>query len=1035
MAITWGAYVNNSTGNGMRLGYEFSQSPSSVGSGTSSVTVTVGIWMETKASVFDSTNNFSISGSWSASGEVNISHGSGGGVTKVRSYSRTVSTSYTDTRSTSFTAQVNGINAIPGTASVSGSWTTAKRPYQAPTAPSNVILSLSGDGGYLKWTRRPSSSAPYDSIELDFQRDDGTWQDSATLSGGASSYTTGTFVRNSSYQYRVRAHNSAGTSAWAYSNTVKAPPNAPAAPSNANVSRSSDTRQIVTWSRGSSTSTAPITNQVIARQDVLGAGSYVNIATVSGTATSFTDSSTRANKQYRYRVQSKNSSGTSSWAYTDYISTTPNSPTNVKAKKQGEDIQVTWTNTTGTRITGIEVWLTADGVDQSPVHVLLNGSPTSWTHVSPDPSKTWAYRLKTQSGADSNDAAPNLYSAFSARTNTVHLIAPPNAPTLLKPSSSAIDADEVNIFTWQHNPIDTTDQTGYELRHRTDGGTWVTITDMASGFERRTFAEGTFTNGTTLEWQVRTWGAHVDPSAWSAIAVVTISARPSATIITPDGSTGTPNILSSDLLVEWDYFDPETTNQTGVRIRLDDANGEQVWASTLNMSSTGYDVPYRLADGASYTVSVSVRDASGLWSAESAQPFNVTYAKPPAPTIDAVWDLDLGGVVVNIEHPAPAPMIDYQWTGTVDNSASVRMQGTVETARNLAPDPRSTNPALYRSTGNLSLGTIDEESCVFFERTTGASQVVIDTQYYSDTYGFQIGDKIYWSADVRVTTIMDVQLHVSSFGGGAEDTASEITRQYPTDGWVRHYAVSTITDNVSGSYFEYRIHEVGNDIPSGEGFYFRNMSIQQNNDAGYFSGSTPDIPGEVEATSADLQHSADGEEWTTVAAGLDPSTSAVDFIPILDTVNYYRIVSYSDLPSSLESAAVPVVVESKGWVFVNGGPDWSYICRMRDNVTTDDSPERTKILNHFAGRKYPVMTSGESRDRSISISGRTSGGGSTDKDWEDLYDLGDPVCYRAPGPAYGGAGDRFIVAFQNYSRSRDRRFEDVSMTFQRVEEV
>lgn len=41
MAISWGSWVTNGSGNGMRVGAEFTQSPNSVGSGTSSVTVTV----------------------------------------------------------------------------------------------------------------------------------------------------------------------------------------------------------------------------------------------------------------------------------------------------------------------------------------------------------------------------------------------------------------------------------------------------------------------------------------------------------------------------------------------------------------------------------------------------------------------------------------------------------------------------------------------------------------------------------------------------------------------------------------------------------------------------------------------------------------------------------------------------------------------------------------------------------------------------------------------------------------------------------
>lgn len=429
MAISWGSYVNNSSGNGMRVGYEFSQSPSSVGSGTSSVTVTLEIWVETKASVSDSTNNLSVSGSWSSSGDVSISHGSGGGTTKVRTLSRTVSTSYSGQVNTSFTAQLSGINAIPGTASVSGSHATAKRPPSAPKAPSNVRSTRSGTSITTSWTRNPTTGQPYDEIRFEQQINGGSWATVGTWSGTSTTHTMTGRTPNSSYRYRVRAQNSAGNSAWAYGPTLTIPPNAPAAPSNANVTRSSDTRQVVTWTRGSSTSTAPVTQQEIRRWDIA-RGGFITIATVNGTVTSFTDSTTATNQQYQYAIRSKNSAGTSGWAYTGYIATNPAAPTSVVAKKQGTDIVLSWSLGNVRKSDGIEIWLTRDGVDLPGAEaVILTGRPTSWTHIAPENTSTWSYRLKATETANGQETGPKVYSPYSARSNTVQLLAPPAAPT------------------------------------------------------------------------------------------------------------------------------------------------------------------------------------------------------------------------------------------------------------------------------------------------------------------------------------------------------------------------------------------------------------------------------------------------------------------------------------------------------------------------------------------------------------------------------------------------------------------------------
>lgn len=171
--------------------------------------------------------------------------------------------------------------------------------------------------------------------------------------------------------------------------------------------------------------------------------------------------------------------------------------------------------------------------------------------------------------------------------------------------------------------------------------------------------------------------------------------------------------------------------------------------------------------------------------------------------------------------------------------AGVLNQGAIDVT-NRVPDPRSTNPALYRSTGALSLGTIDGITSVRNLATTAnVLEMVIDKRYYSDVEGFQVGDKIYWSADVRVTAPMNVQLTVSFYAGGNEDTVASITPQTPADGWVRHYAVSTITATPAGSYFDFRIRPQQTSIPVGQGFYFRKMQITRNKETTYFDGSTP----------------------------------------------------------------------------------------------------------------------------------------------------------------------------------------------------
>ncbi|HLS01541.1 MAG TPA: hypothetical protein VK054_06095, partial [Beutenbergiaceae bacterium] len=69
------------SGNRGRLTWQIDQSPSSVGAGTSSVSLRLRVWYESRYSVSDSSNSYTISGAWSGSGSRSINHGGSGGRT------------------------------------------------------------------------------------------------------------------------------------------------------------------------------------------------------------------------------------------------------------------------------------------------------------------------------------------------------------------------------------------------------------------------------------------------------------------------------------------------------------------------------------------------------------------------------------------------------------------------------------------------------------------------------------------------------------------------------------------------------------------------------------------------------------------------------------------------------------------------------------------------------------------------------------------------------------------------------------------
>lgn len=542
----------------MRLGYEITMSPSRVSSGTSSVTLRLRLYVWTRRSVYDSTNNWALSGNWSGSGSVNISHGSAASWstsnrTLIATRTITVSPLYGGTQRRTFSASLNGINAVPGTARVSGSFTVPRRPVSAPAAPTNLRVTRNSDGSQsLNWnnTSPGSGARPYDRI------------------------------------------------------------------------------QIRRWDTANNT--------------------YRTIATVS-TRTSYTDRTTTSNQRYRYAVRANNAAGYSGFAYSDYIATTPAAPTNIRATKNNAgDITVRW-SLSGIRYhTGVEIWARADGTNQSTRIGYRGPGQTSWTHTNPDPSVTWAYRVRV--------LADNRNGTYSSWSPTVQLLTNPLAPTRLSPTGVARDGREPITLTWQHNEVDGTDQTGYEIAHRERGTTtWTYSGRFDSEQSSHVLPAETYDNGITVEWRARTWGLYEGASPYSNSAYITLSTPPEATILDPEpGST----VAWSSTGVEWAYFDEDNDRQTQWRAELLDSTGDVLETRSGAGDTTSTSFTTVLRDNAEYTIRVQLRDAPGLWSQPDTSTFLVHYPTPPKPVVTGYWDHDTGSVTIEIDNPVPSETED-----------------------------------------------------------------------------------------------------------------------------------------------------------------------------------------------------------------------------------------------------------------------------------------------------------------------------------------------------------------------------------------
>lgn len=362
--------------------------------------------------------------------------GEGGSYSQVASVGTDVTSALITglTESTAFFFRVCACNE--GGYSAYSDAASATTPATVPLAPSALsAATVSSSSVALQWTDNSFNESGF--VVERAPSESGQFVAVASVGAGSTAWTDTGLAEYSTYYYRVKAHNSAGSSLYSATASAMTPASVPADPGNLVATAMSTSRIDLSWVDNSANETG-----FRIERSLSPSGPFALIQ-LSGTgATSYSNTGLSASTTYFYRVCAVNANVTSAYSNTASATTSgtaPVAPSNlVAAAVSTSRIDLSWADNASNE-SGYKVL--RKGPDGKTVIFMLPPNAAAYSDTGLSASTTYAYQVCAY-----NAVGVSAYAGPASATTRALPPKPPSAPELL--SALPISSSEIRL-TWR----------------------------------------------------------------------------------------------------------------------------------------------------------------------------------------------------------------------------------------------------------------------------------------------------------------------------------------------------------------------------------------------------------------------------------------------------------------------------------------------------------------------------------------------------------------------------------------------------------